>query len=569
VPSARRTQLLLAGVCLLLFLPSLLARDLWKPDEPRYAQVSREMLETGEWVVPHLNGATYAHKPPLVFWFGAAARALGMGANGTRLASMLAALGSVLLTAALGRRWFSPITSLLAGLILATCFEFGWMARNGGLDASLTFLTTLAIYCYVTGGRLLPLLYVAAGLSVLVKGPVGLLFIVLAITSIRIARVPMDNRSWRHVLWGVPLMLAVIAAWVVPACVRGGEAYTNELLFKQVAGRTLNSWSHARPFYYYLVHLPQMFAVWIIIAIPAAWRGWQRRKKEPATKAMMLWFGFGLLVFSVISGKRVRYLLPIAPAFALITARGIEAGYLAVLDRSRAVWLQRAAIVQCGVVLMSAAAFGLAAILGGFFLGQFEEKNPIIIEQLRWVWDGPWHWLVLVGTGIVGTVAYRGIRAALAGDARRAVNALVLTSVLGWMVGDALLLPIVNPLKSPIAVTRTIDRLFPVVGEREVRAFSDFHHGAYSIYSERRVWTIEEDPADAVAFLEGGPHRAIFVSRRDLTRRTAPGNYPPLYGLLSPDWPICEVGRVGSGVMLLVSNFEIDSLRRIKIKLRK
>jgi len=556
-------------VSLLLFLPSLFLRDLWKPDEPRYAQVSREMVDSGEWIVPHLNGKTYAHKPPLVFWFGAAARNLGLGANGGRLASMLAALGTILLTASLGRRWFTPVSSVLAGLILATTFEFGWMGRSGGLDAPLTFFTTLAVYAYVAGGPLLPILYIAAGLAVLVKGPVGILFVLLGVVSIRIARAPAETRGWRHLLWGVPLMLAVIAAWVVPACILGGEAYTQELLFKQNVGRAVNSWSHQRPFYYHIAHLPEMFAPWSIIAIFATWRAWLRRKKDPAILAMLLWFGLALLLFSMISGKRTRYLLPVFPAFALVVARGIEAGYLAVIDRSKAVWMRRAVILQSGTVMVVAAAFGILAAFGGFMLDRFAEKNPIVVEQLRWIWDGPWHWLVLLGMGIVGTLAYRGMRAAIAWDARRATVILVLTAVAGWMAGDFLLLPIMNPLKSPVAVTRRVDELFPHDGTRELRAFFDAHHGAYAIYSRQRIWTIETDPHDAVAFLKGGPDRALFVSRRDLDRHQVSKDNPSLQELLSPDWSICEVGRVGSNVMLLVSNFEIESLRRINTRLRK
>jgi len=504
-----------------------------------------------------------------VFWFGAAARKFGLGANGGRLASMLAALGTVLLVAALGRRWFSPVTSMLAGLILATTFDFGWMARSGGLDAPLAFFTTLAVYAYVAGGRLLPLLYVATGLAVLVKGPVGILFVLLGVASVRIARAPAETRGWRHLIWGIPLMLGVIAAWVVPACISGGEAYTQELLFKQNVGRAVKSWSHQRPFYYYLAHMPEMFAPWIVIALPAAWKGWKRRKKEPALVAMMLWFGLALLFFSVISGKRTRYLVPIIPAFALITARGLEAGYVAVLDRSKAIWFKRATILQSGGILIGALAMAITAAFGGFVLDRFAERNPIIVEQLSWVWDGPWHWIVLVGMGIVATLAYRTIRAAAAGEARRATAVLALTVAVGWIAADTLLLPIMNRLKSPVAVTRRVDELFPVDGEREVRAYRDFHHGAYSIYSERLTWTIEKAPREAIAFLKGGPDRAIFVSRRDMRRRVAGIDAPPLQELLSPDWSVYELGRVGSTVMVLISNFEVDSLRPINTRLRK
>jgi 4-amino-4-deoxy-L-arabinose transferase-like glycosyltransferase len=553
-----RVYFVLAAVGLILFIPALFFRDLWKPDEPRYAQASREMVETGEWIVPHLNGKTYAHKPPLVFWMAAGLREIGVGPNGGRLVSMLAGIATMLLVASLGMRWFSALTGLLAGLILATSFEYAWMARNGGLDVPLTFLTTLGVWAYVRGGRLLFLLYVAASLSVLVKGPVGILFVLLGVVALRVAKVPVDTKGWRHVLWGVPLMLLVIAAWVAPACIRGGEAYTQELLFKQNVGRAVQSWSHKRPFFYYVAHMPEMFAPWIVIAIPAAMRGWQRRRKDRAILAMLLWFAAGLLIFSAISGKRVRYLLPIYPAFALITARGIEAGYLAVLDKSKAIWMRRAALVQHGLAVLLAGAMAVLALFGGAMLGSFEEKNPIVVRELAWVWDGAWHWFVLLATLCLIGLAIAGIRATLADNARRSCALLLATALLGWMAADALVLPVLNPLKSSRAITRRLDALFPPGGDAELRAAWHFHHGAYSIYSDRLVLPVERQPEDAARFLREGPRRAILVSRKELERRKSRETGATLQSLLSPDWSISELGRVGSNVMLVVSNFELE-----------
>ena len=84
----RRVQFLLVFAGIVLLLPSLFLRDLWKPDEPRYAQVAREMSETGEWIVPHLNGETYAHKPPLVFWIAGLLRDTGLEERGGRAVSI-------------------------------------------------------------------------------------------------------------------------------------------------------------------------------------------------------------------------------------------------------------------------------------------------------------------------------------------------------------------------------------------------------------------------------------------------------------------------------------------------
>jgi len=568
VITPRRVQFLIVLAGIILLLPSLFLRDLWKPDEPRYAQVAREMSETGEWIVPHLNGETYAHKPPLVFWIAGLLRGTGLEERGGRAVSMLAALGTMLLTAAFALRWFTPVTALLAPLILITCWEFGWMGRNGGLDAPLAFLTTFGVWAYVAGGRATPLLYIAAGLSVLVKGPVGPLFIVLGVVAMRIARVPVATKGWKHMLWGVPLTLAIVAAWVVPACLRGGEAYADELIFKQNVGRAVKSWSHKRPFYYYLGHLPEMVAPWILIAIPAALRAWQRRKREPALVALMLWFAFGFVIFTAISGKRTRYLLPIFPAFALVTARGIEAGYLAVLDRAKAVWFRRAAIAQQGLMLIVAGAMAILAIAGGWMLSFFEEQNPIVVRELAWVWEGSWRWFVLLAATGVGAIAFVGLRAAIADKARKACALLVLSACVAWIAGDFALLPVMDRLKSPRDITDRLDEEFPREGE--LVAFYHTHHAAYSIYADRLILPVFVRPRDVVDFLGVGEHRGVIVSEREITRYHYEGEGPSLADLLPDSLVVSELGRVGSNVLLLVSNFDPpDSMRANRIKLRK
>ena len=79
--SPRRQVLLLCALGAATFLPSLPLRDLWNPDEPRYAEVAREMRVTGEWLVPHLNGEIYSEKPPLLFWLSALGQMAGLGFN--------------------------------------------------------------------------------------------------------------------------------------------------------------------------------------------------------------------------------------------------------------------------------------------------------------------------------------------------------------------------------------------------------------------------------------------------------------------------------------------------------
>ena len=115
-----------------LFLWFLWAHDLWAPDEPRFGEVAREMLVDGQWIVPHVNGVVYNHKPPLLFWLIAGLSVpFGRVLEFTcRLPSALAAIGTVALTIRLGRRFYGPRTAALAGVVLATSFLFWHTARR-------------------------------------------------------------------------------------------------------------------------------------------------------------------------------------------------------------------------------------------------------------------------------------------------------------------------------------------------------------------------------------------------------------------------------------------------------
>lgn len=181
---------LLLGLCFVIYFVNLGQWDLWNPDEPRYAQVSREMVNGGDWILMHRNGAIYTDKPPLFFWIIALSSFLWQGLTpfSVRFPSALFGTLTVLLTFFIGKRLYSSRTGFLSGLILATSVQFAYLSIRGNIDTTLTFFTTASILCFLqwyqrrqegeaSSERMRGLsfygYYVGMALATLAKGPVG------------------------------------------------------------------------------------------------------------------------------------------------------------------------------------------------------------------------------------------------------------------------------------------------------------------------------------------------------------------------------------------------------------
>lgn len=314
----------------LLFFYNLGGWDLWDPDEPRYAQVAREMAEAGNWILPHLNNQIYPDKPPVFFWL----IALSYKVTGTfnsfaaRLPSASAAIAGILLTYLLGAKLYGARAGFMSALILSTMGEYFWLGRRANIDMTLNmfFLSALFVFYwwYQTGiaerrSLYIYLFYCFMAAATLTKGPVG--FILPALTVVFYLCLKKDVSSLKRLFFhpGALLFFAVVLAWVIPACIQGGEAYRDEILFKQTIGRVHNSWSHKQPFYYYFKNLPSLLYPWVFF-LPSAFMYLFSRRKEIKEDILfpVIWFITVFVFFTLCSGKRQLYLLPLFPAVALM-----------------------------------------------------------------------------------------------------------------------------------------------------------------------------------------------------------------------------------------------------------
>jgi len=306
--------------------------DLWTPDEPRYAEVAKEMVRTGNYLVPHLGAEVYPKKPPLLFWIIAVlSKPLGeVTATSARLPSALAALGIILLTYLLGQMLYNSSTGIMAGYILLTANEFFRFAHRVNIDMTLTLWTTLAFFLFYCGyskknhqQRYYLSSYLFMGLGVLTKGPIAFLVPMISISLFLIVRGEYKKFREIAIVRGSFIVLVVVSLWLIPACVLGGGDYTLNILIRQNFGIIVHSFSHRAPFYFYLIHFPKDFLPWTFFIPSAVLYFWEIKKRGETADIQfpLLWFVGPFIFLSLISSKRNIYLLPLYPAAALIIAR--------------------------------------------------------------------------------------------------------------------------------------------------------------------------------------------------------------------------------------------------------
>jgi len=335
-PSLARRELwtyaALAGLLVLLWLSTLTARPLFNPDEGRYAEIPREMLSGGDWVVPHLNGLAYIEKPPLQYWATALSlRVFGVTEFGARLYCALTAMGTIFLVWLAARRLWNPQAGWRAAAVLGGMFMFAVLGQLLTLDMSLTFYMTLSLTAFLLAQRAtaarpwMLLAWAAAALGVLTKGLVAaaLPTAVLILYSLY-AR---DFAPWRrlHVSWGLPLFLAITVPWHWLAARRLPDFLQFFFIHEHLA-RYLTPVADRQEAWWFFggVFLAGSLP-WTVPALRVMGGGWRRRNPGAAgefqpTVCLWIWVVFIGVFFSLSDSKLMPYILPVMPALALLIA---------------------------------------------------------------------------------------------------------------------------------------------------------------------------------------------------------------------------------------------------------
>ena len=365
-PLKRWDTTIVLGIVLLWLAATAWMRPLMHPDEGRYATVAWEMLRSGDWLTPTLNGMPFFHKPPLFYWITAAALwLLGPIEIAARTASLLGAslgaLGLYLFT----RRWCGLLLarrSLLVLLVLPMYFAAAQFANLDMLVAGCIMATILALahvaLCFEQGlgyRRMLWLAYALAGLGLLAKGLIGFVIPAMVIGLWLLLR-------WRwRTLWalvsvpGFMLLLAITAPWFI-AMQQRFDGFLHYFFVVQHFQRfAATGFNNVQPWWFYPVVLA-------LCSFPAVL--WLRRMltrdyftttdTQGAVRLLMgLSVGCVLLFFSIPQSKLLGYILPALPALAWLIA---DASFLAVETAAR----KR----RWAITLVVSALVGLVAVIG-------------------------------------------------------------------------------------------------------------------------------------------------------------------------------------------------------------
>lgn len=334
---------LIFGLCLLgvvvLYGWRLGARAMWEPDEPRYSEIAREMIVSGNWIEPRLDFLKYYEKPPLTYWITAVSfRLFGLGETAARIGPVIAALVLLAGTWFLGRTLYDERTANIAALALALS-PLTWV--TGRLLLTDIFLAAgvvwaVAGYVMAAEGRRtrasimggMAIAGAAFAAAWLAKGPVGLVIPLLGIVPYRLLGgrdAGVGARGWL-VAAGVFVLLGV--PWFVAIGLRD-PSFTEFFFFQEHVLRYFTPKSRRQqPWYFYLlVLLVGLFPGSVLVpwASSRIWPGLRPRSREDRGSCLLVSLGLlTVLLFTLSHSKLATYVLPVAPAFALLIGRSIR-----------------------------------------------------------------------------------------------------------------------------------------------------------------------------------------------------------------------------------------------------
>ena len=324
--------LLLGGFCAFVFFYGLSNFGLIGADEPRYAQIAREMLARHDWVTPVLGGESWLEKPPLFYWQAMIAYSIfGVSDWAARLPSAADATLMVIVIYFFSRRFLRGV-ELDAALIAASTAGVIGFSRAASTDMPLAAMFTIAMLGWYAwyeskAGSYLAGAYVFLGLAALAKGPVALL-LAAAIVGL-FAAVRRDYKLLWRTLWvpGIVIFLMVTLPWYIAVQVKNPDFFHIFIVEHNLARFGTNLYHHKQPFWYFIPVTLLALVPWAVLACVSLardirrWRADQGNSAHDLSSFLLVWLLVPVIFFSASESKLPGYILPAVPAGALLVAR--------------------------------------------------------------------------------------------------------------------------------------------------------------------------------------------------------------------------------------------------------
>ncbi|GHS92754.1 glycosyl transferase [Synergistales bacterium] len=360
--------LFLCAIFFIIYISPLATHPLMEPDEGRYAEIAREMNESGDYVTPKLNYVKYFEKPALLYWTQALSfKILGENEFAARLPSSLAAILGIAVTGLLAASIYGRRAGIIAAVITGTSLLYIAIGTLDITDMLVSFFITLAMAsCYIghmrKNRRWYLVFYAAMALGLLSKGliavllPGGIIFWYIVIT-----------RKWRLIpdilyLPGIILFLAIVFPWFYLVCEQNPDFFYFFFIQEHFLRFATKMHDRYQPFWFFLPIILAGLLPWTAFFFALGGRGSVLRapascEEKDANIFLALWFGVTLLFFSASGSKLIPYIVPCIPPAAILMAANI--------DRSiSGAGAGRVFLWNAGVNLLFVAALFLYALFG-------------------------------------------------------------------------------------------------------------------------------------------------------------------------------------------------------------
>ena len=474
----------------------------WEPDEARYGEIAREMIELRDYIVPHLNYVAYIEKPPLLYWLTTLSyRLFGINEFAARIIPAISALLGVLATFILAARTMGRRRAIMAAAILATAPLYAVMAQVLTTDMLLSALITIAMlalfFHFQEGGIWCWIAYVAMALATLTKGPIGIVLPTMTMLIFLWWERALNGSMRRfHAIAGGAIILAIVAPWFVAISIREPGFVDFYFIGEHVRRFFDASFSHGEPFYFYVPVILAGLLPWSMLVPFLTWR---RMTPNPVRRYCVIGAVVIIGTFSASSGKLIPYILPVFPLLAVLLADGIVSCGWPVGPRALRSPDSRI-LTESGPLL---GLLGVGVIFAGMKAASFRTPYPMLVQPELFAIGG-----ILLFGGAMITVAFF---ARLTG----AGLSLIVITLAGALCAATWARIAAEPLHSYASLSRQ-------VAERAPAARIICYHRyvqALAFYMRRRIFLV-----GPLAELRFGAERAsdasdyFFTSDSDLLR---------------------------------------------------